>query len=88
VSQRDASAAATTKSETFYGVDLQCANMFPPKCGAGGICEKPRSSSLSWQQLESWRRRRKRVDLNDARTDRTNCLLRRHPFVAVASSPV
>jgi putative transposase len=46
--QRHASAAAMTKSETFYGADPQCANMFPPQCGAGGICGKPRLSSLSW----------------------------------------
>jgi hypothetical protein len=26
--QRHASAAATTKSDTFYGADPQCANMF------------------------------------------------------------
>jgi hypothetical protein len=29
-----------TKSETFYGADPHCANMFPPQCGAGGICGK------------------------------------------------
>jgi putative transposase len=50
--------------------DPVCANMFPPQCGAGSIGGKPRLSSLSWQQLESWRRCSKLVELNGAKTDR------------------
>jgi hypothetical protein len=60
--QRHGSAAAMTKSETFYGADPQCANMFPPQCGAGGPCGEPRLSSLSWQRAchiggHPWRQR-------------------------------
>jgi hypothetical protein len=43
----------------------------PPLCGVGGTCGKPRLSSLSWQQLESWRRWSKLAELNGAKTDRT-----------------
>jgi putative transposase len=50
--------------------DPICANMSPPQCGAGGIGGKPRLSSLSWRQLESWRRWSKLAELNGAKTDR------------------
>jgi len=60
-----------TNFETFYDADLECANMFPPRCGVGGICRKPQLSSLSWRRLEYWRRWPTPVELNGARTDRT-----------------
>src|SRR5580658_3185878 len=60
-----------TNCETFCDADPECGNMFPPRRGAGDICGKPRLSSLSWQQLESWRRWSKLVELNRAKTDRT-----------------
>jgi hypothetical protein len=60
-----------TNCETFYDADPECANMFPPLCGLGGTCGKPRLPSLSWQQLESWRRWSKLAELNGAKTDRT-----------------
>ena len=60
-----------TNSETFCDADPECANMFPPPCGAGGICGRPRLSSLSWQQLECWRRWPILAKLNGTKTDRT-----------------
>ena len=45
--------------------------MFPPQCGAGGICGKSRLSSLSWRQLECRRRWREFAELNGPKTDRT-----------------
>jgi hypothetical protein len=60
-----------TNCETFYDADPECGNMFPPLCGVGSTCGKPRLSSLSWQQLESWRRWSKLAELNGAKTDRT-----------------
>jgi hypothetical protein len=60
-----------TNCETFYDADPECSNMFPLLCGVGGTCGKPRLSSLSWQQLESWRRWSKLAELNGAKTDRT-----------------
>ena len=68
--QRHATAAAMTNFETSCAADPVCANMFPPQCGAGGICGKPRLSSLSWRQLERWRRWREFAELNGAKTDR------------------
>jgi hypothetical protein len=29
-----------TNCETFYDADRECANMFPPQCDTGDICEK------------------------------------------------
>jgi hypothetical protein len=49
--QRHASAAVMTNSETFCDADLECVSMFPPWCGAGGLCEKPQLSSLSWRRV-------------------------------------
>jgi hypothetical protein len=63
-----------TNCETFCDADPECGNMFPPLCGVGGTCGKPRLSSLSWQQLESWRRWSKLAELNGAKTDRTRQL--------------
>jgi hypothetical protein len=60
-----------TNCETFCDADPECGNMFPPRRGAGDICGKPRLSSLSWQQLESWRRWSKLAQLKGAKTDRT-----------------
>ena len=60
-----------TNCETFYDADPECSNMFPPLCGVGGTCGKPRLSSRSWRQLESWRRWSKLAELNGAKTDRT-----------------
>ena len=60
-----------TNCETFCDADRVCADMFPPQCGAGGIWGKPRLSSLSWRQLECWRRSSKLAELNGAKTDRT-----------------
>ncbi len=73
--QRHATAVAMTNCETFCDADPECANMFPPQCGAGDICGKPRLSSLSWRQLECWRRWSKLAELSGAKTDRTFCQL-------------
>jgi hypothetical protein len=62
---------ATTNSETSCGADPECANVFPPQCDAGGICGKSRLSSLSWRQLECWRRWLKFAELSGMKTDRT-----------------
>ena len=59
-----------TNFETSCDADPVCANMFPPQCGAGGTCGKPRLSSLSWRQLECWRRWREFAELNGAKTDK------------------
>jgi hypothetical protein len=64
-----------TNCETFCDADPLCGNMFPPQCGAGGTCGKPRLSSLSWQQLETWRRWSKLAELNGAKTDRTGAIV-------------
>src|ERR1700677_5008014 len=47
-----------TNCETFYDADPERGNSFPPLCGVGGTCGKRRLSSLSWQQLGSWRHSR------------------------------
>jgi hypothetical protein len=60
-----------TNCETFYDADRECANMFPPQCGAGGICGKQQLSSLPWRQLDCWRLWQRLAELNGAITDRT-----------------
>jgi hypothetical protein len=60
-----------TNYETFNDADSECANMFPPQCGVGGICGKPRLSSLPCQQREGWGRWRTLAEVNGPSTDRT-----------------
>ena len=73
-----------TNCETFYDADPICANMFPPQCGAGDICGKPRLSSLSWRQLEWWQRWQEFAELNGSKTDKAE---RPAPAAAHTSAP-